>query len=154
MIRKFEQKDLDSVMQIWLQTNLQAHSFIPASYWYSNFELVKNILPEADILLAVNQKDVIGFIGRNQNEIAGIFVSDQLQSKGIGTRLLAEAKKSCMELTLHVYQKNEKAVSFYLREGFSIDSSEIEEATGEREHKMIWRKENLFFDQCQEVPRL
>ena len=32
MIRKFENLDLDAVMQIWLQANLDAHAFIPASF--------------------------------------------------------------------------------------------------------------------------
>lgn len=32
MIRKFENLDLDAVMQIWLQANLDAHVFIPASF--------------------------------------------------------------------------------------------------------------------------
>ena len=31
MIRKFESRDLDAVMQIWLSANLDAHAFILAS---------------------------------------------------------------------------------------------------------------------------
>ena len=31
MIRAFEEKDLTAIMQIWLDTNIKAHYFIPAS---------------------------------------------------------------------------------------------------------------------------
>ena len=39
MIRKFETQDLGTVMQIWLQANLDAHAFIPASFWEAHFEM-------------------------------------------------------------------------------------------------------------------
>lgn len=33
MIRKFERdRDLDAVLQIWLETNASAHAFVPRSY--------------------------------------------------------------------------------------------------------------------------
>ena len=44
MIRKFETQDLDAVMQIWLQANLDAHAFIPASFWTDHFEIVRDML--------------------------------------------------------------------------------------------------------------
>ena len=47
MIRKFENLDLDAVMQIWLQANLDAHAFIPASFWEAHFEMVRDMLSEA-----------------------------------------------------------------------------------------------------------
>ena len=44
MIRKIETQDLDAVMQIWLQANLDAHVFIPASFWRGHFEIVRDML--------------------------------------------------------------------------------------------------------------
>lgn len=41
-------------------------------------------------------------------------------------------------LTLHVYQKNERALHFYLREGFQIEHEQTDENTGETELLMIW----------------
>lgn len=32
MIRKMEEKDISDVMQIWLETNIKAHSFIEKAY--------------------------------------------------------------------------------------------------------------------------
>ena len=49
MIRKMEEKDISAVMQIWLETNIKAHSFIEKAYWTSNYEMVKQILPEAEV---------------------------------------------------------------------------------------------------------
>ena len=33
MIRRMQFTDLDKVSQIWLESNKEAHGFIPAEYW-------------------------------------------------------------------------------------------------------------------------
>ncbi len=33
MIRKFEDKDIDDIMQIWESANIKAHNFISNEYW-------------------------------------------------------------------------------------------------------------------------
>lgn len=40
-----EEKDISDVLQIWLETNIKAHSFIDKEYWIGNYEMVKQILP-------------------------------------------------------------------------------------------------------------
>ena len=41
MVRKLRNADVNKVADIWLDTNMKAHYFIPTQYWKSNFELVK-----------------------------------------------------------------------------------------------------------------
>ena len=60
MIRQFKKNDLSAVMQIWLDTNIKAHDFIPKEYWENNYEIVKEILPDAEIY--VHEDDTTGFI--------------------------------------------------------------------------------------------
>ena len=40
---------------------------------------------------------------------------------------------------LNVYQKNTRAISFYQREGFEIQNSGLDPATGEKEYVMVWQ---------------
>ena len=49
MIRKLRQGDIDRVADIWLSGNLTAHAFIPAEYWKSNSEAVKEMLPHSEV---------------------------------------------------------------------------------------------------------
>ena len=140
MIRKYVDGDIDAVMQIWLNTNIQAHCFISPDYWQSNFDAVKEMLPLAEIYVhevdSTNQ--INGFIGVNNDYIEGIFVKEAAQSKGIGKQLLDYMKKVKSTLRLNVYQKNERAIQFYLREEFSIQSENIDDNTGEKEFIMMW----------------
>ena len=138
MIRKLQKADINRVADIWLKTNLKAHFFIPEQYWISNYEFVKEILPQAEVYVYEDDKMIQGFIGINDEYIEGIFVSDEMQSRGIGKMLLDYIKDKKDRLQLKVYQKNVRAMSFYQREGFTIQSEGMDEFTGEKEYVMNW----------------
>ena len=138
MIRKLQKADINRVADIWLKTNLKAHFFIPEQYWISNYEFVKEILPQAEVYVYEDDKMIQGFIGVSDEYIEGIFVSDEMQSRGIGKMLLDYIKDKKDRLQLKVYQKNVRAMSFYQREGFTIQSESMDEFTGEKEYVMNW----------------
>ena len=142
MIRKFETQDLDAVMQIWLHGNLDAHAFIPASFWEAHFEMVRDMLPQAELYVHENEapQQIDGFIGLTENHIEGIFVAKAARSKGIGKALLEYAKSRKPSLTLSVYQKNERALAFYQREQFTVQSEGIDGDTNEAEIQMLWTR--------------
>ena len=140
MIRKLQKADINRVADIWLKTNLKAHFFISEQYWISNYEFVKEILPQAEVYVYEDDKMIQGFIGINDEYIEGIFVSDEMQSQGIGKALLNYAKDKRSKLLLNVYQKNTRAISFYQREGFEIQHSGLDEATGEKDYVMAWHQ--------------
>lgn len=104
MIRKCTPDDLDAVLQIWLETNIAAHSFIPESYWRGNLEAVRAALPQADVYVCTDEDGIAGFIGLDGSYIAGIFVRAEKQSRGAGRQLLDHAKRIRPMLTLHVYE--------------------------------------------------
>ena len=128
MIRKFKEDDLNTVMQIWFDTNIKAHHFISRQYWIDNYEMVKDILPKKEIYVYEddNTNQINGFIGLMDNYIAGIFVNKNNQSRGIGKQLLDYVKEIKETLNLSVYQKNIRAISFYQREQFIIQSEHID----------------------------
>ena len=142
MIRKFENLDLDAVMQIWLQANLDAHAFIPASFWEAHFEMVRDMLPQAELYVHedASTRQIDGFIGLTENHIEGIFVAKAARSNGIGKALLDYAKSRKPRLDLSVYQKNERALAFYRREQFAVHSEGIDEDTNEAEIQMLWTR--------------
>lgn len=138
MIRKLRETDIDRIAEIWLDTNIKAHDFIPAQYWQDNFNLVKNMFSQAEIYIFENWKTVQGFIGLENDYIAGIFVSDEVQSQGIGKLLLNYVKNRKETLRLNVYQKNTRAIQFYQREGFKILFENLDKDSGEKEYIMTW----------------
>ncbi len=132
MIRELQESDINRVAEIWLDTNIKTHCFIPAEYWKGNFDLVKEMLLQAEVYVYENEKKVQGFIGLTDEHIEGIFVSDKIQSQGIGESLLNFVKDRKEILSLNVYQTNTRAIYFYQREGFEIQSEGLDEATDEK----------------------
>lgn len=134
MIRSFQPKDLDEVMDLWLTSNQDAHPFISPQYWQDNYSLVREMLPQATLYVYQERTGAImGFIGLQDNYIDGLFVAKKHRSQGIGKQLLDFAKTKRPTLCLKVYQANEKATAFYLREGFQLIEVSLDEATQQPE---------------------
>ena len=138
MIREFKDTDINEISKIWLDTNLKAHNFISSEYWQNHFEAVKDMLLQAELYVYEKANRIQGFVGLDNNYIAGIFVCAEYQSNGIGKQLLDFVKSIKKELHLNVYQKNMRAIKFYQREKFQIQSEGMDESTGEKEYSMRW----------------
>lgn len=142
MIRGYQEKDLDQLMKIWLDSNIKTHDFISSLYWMCNFDSVKEQLPQAELYIYEDKDthEILGFIGIINDYIAGIFVCEDSRSQGIGKQLLDYVKSKKEHLSLTVYKKNERAILFYQREDFLIQSQQTEEHTDEIEYQMSWTK--------------
>ena len=112
MIRKMRNTDINRVADIWLNTNLKAHDFIPEQYWTSNYELVKEMMLQAEVYVYEDDKMIPGFVGLSHEYSEGMFVSEEMLSCGIGKLLLDYIKNKKVRLRLNVYQKNARAISF------------------------------------------
>lgn len=84
MIRSFKSTDIDEVMDIWLSGNIEAHPFVPEAYWRSNFLFVKEAILKSEVYVAESDNAVVGFIGLQDDFIAGLFIDRNLRSQGIG----------------------------------------------------------------------
>ena len=84
MIRKFRNEDLEQIMQLWLQANVQAHGFIEKTYWKSHYSEVRKMMPEAEIYVFDSEDGILGFLGLQEDYIAGIFVGEHNRGRGIG----------------------------------------------------------------------
>ncbi|MDD4555870.1 MAG: N-acetyltransferase [Alphaproteobacteria bacterium] len=140
MIRAFKPEDLEEIMKIWLETNLKAHHFVDSDYWKNNFNFVKMVMPQSEVYVAEENGKIVGFIGLVEGYIAGLFVDEKHQRKGIGKALLREAQKRYNLLTLNVYVRNNDAVRFYLKHEFELVTKQTNPDTGEEECEMNWER--------------
>ena len=132
MIRKLRNEDVEAVMDIWLYGNIQAHWVICADYWHRNYESVRRAVKKAEVWVYETDGVIAGFIGLNDDY--------EYRSKGIGKELIDFAKMNRMRLSLDVYEKNNRAVDFYKREGFITVNKRTDKDFGERELLMEWQK--------------
>ena len=111
MIRKMKPADPDAIMEIWLSSNLDAHSFVGRQYWQEQLPAVRAAIQDAEVYCYIATNDTIaGFIG--------LFVASKYRQQGIGSKLLAFVQGYHQQLTLDAYPQNQRAVAFYHRHGF------------------------------------
>lgn len=127
--------DINRVMDIWLSTNLEAHPFIDPNYWYQNLLNVQNAIQQAEVYCSVAANNQLqGFIGLQENYIAGLFIAKEYQSQHLGTNLLNVVKEKHQQLILDIYLENQRAIKFYQQNGFQITNRNNLEA------EMTWLK--------------
>lgn len=144
MIKSFDGSRLDELMKIWLETNLEAHYFVSADYWLSQFDSVKTALSQAEIYYFEEENLVRGFVGLDDwGSIAGLFVAKPFRSLGIGRLLINECKRRYSKLVLNVFVKNKKAVLFYQKQKFSVQKKIKNIELNELEYKMNWDASNF-----------
>lgn len=141
MIEKFKKEHLDEVMNIWLHTNIEAHNFVPRTYWENAYDFVRQAILTADVRVFVEEQIIKGFIGVVDGYVAGLFVAKSYQEQGIGQQLINSCKRDYRSLKLDVYAKNESAVLFYEKNGFNKSDKKENEETKETEYTMIWCKQ-------------
>lgn len=140
-LNEIDEKTLDSLLAIWLEGNLQAHSFIPKNYWLDNQVAVREGLAQARIFVKETDGKAVGFLGLVEEAIAGLFVKEQFQKQGIGEALIQRVKDEKKILTLTVYENNQAALLFYERQGFRRVRSQIDPETQQREWLMRWTRD-------------
>jgi len=118
-IRKSHRDDGDRVLDIWRHAVLATHDFLSPTDYAQIASEVRDFLPAAPLLLAVDGNDrPLGFMLLNDSHMEALFVDPAHHGKGIGRALVEYALGLSPFLTTDVNEQNEQASAFYLHLGF------------------------------------
>ena len=94
-------------------------------------EMREVYLVQADNWVAQTEPgEIVGLLGLLGAEIGGLFVEPSLQGHGVGRLLVEHAARMHGDLTVEVYELNERALQFYRHMDFIRVGSRIEDQTG------------------------
>ncbi len=138
-IREAAESDTGAVMQLWLQTNIASHAFLPQLFWHNRYDAVRQAVQQSQTAVYENRGAIQGFISlSSEAEIVAVCVSPGAQHKGIGIRLIDHAKQLYPCLTVKCFKQNETAVKFLINRGFVPASEKKDALTGYTEYTMEW----------------
>ena len=134
-VRRAPITDAESIAAIFVSSRRAAMPYLPILYTNSEvLHWIKDVvLRNSRVILAVSDDHRAGgFASVQDGALEHLYVSPQLQGQGLGTLLLAAARKeSPQRLRLQVFQRNGPARHFYERRGFGLvelrDGSQNEE---------------------------
>jgi GNAT superfamily N-acetyltransferase/limonene-1,2-epoxide hydrolase len=143
MIKKFEPKETNDVLDIWLTASIQAHRFVDKEFWESKVDDMREIyIPSSETYVFQENNIVKGFFSLHGETLAAMFVSPEFQHQGIGRKMIEKAKTLRSRLNLTVYKENTKSTGFYKNCGFEIIEEKIDEHTGHTEFLMKFHPSN------------
>ena len=138
-IRKSDAKDIDRILEIWHSSVLDTYEFIKPEHWDEISHKVKEKFLNSDIYV-YEEKLIKGFILIDNGYIDELYIKKEYRSNGIGKKLIDYVKNQYDELSLNIFQKNSRGISFYLKNGFKIVEENVEDFTNEKGYYMLWKK--------------
>lgn len=140
-IRQAAPQDMDDIIKIWLDASKKAHHFIPGDYWESRQGEMRNVyLPMSESYVVEEEGHVQGFVSIVENDLAALFVSTSHQNHGYGRALLHYVMNLKDVLKLRVYEENQRAYRFYVKNGFEVLEETVDSRTGQKEQVLIWSR--------------
>lgn len=138
-LKKKNRKTIKVLGNIWLNANLDTHTFIDSFYWIDNYSNVLDSLKDADVYVYKENEQIVAFCGLIDNYIAGLFVKEEYRNKGIGHALIKHLQSEYDHLSLEVFEQNNRAVHFYESLGFIKMESNVDK-TNHTQSLMQWKK--------------
>lgn len=141
MLKQFNAKDIDVIMEIWKDGNLQFQSFIDTDYWMKKYVDVRKEFLKDKIYVYTEATNIKAFVVINPNgEITNIYVTPEIQREGIGENLIQKLKSENTTLLANVYEKNYNAMLFFKAMGFKKISEGTNEINNEKYFTLQWSK--------------
>lgn len=142
-IRDATAADADALTTLFLASRRRAmpwlrevHTDGETRWWIGNI-----VLGDLQVRVALRDGIIVGFAAIQPGWLDHLYIAPSAQRAGIGTALLAEAKRIGGDpLRLWVFQRNLAARAFYRRHGFVEEERTDGAANEEREPdmRMLW----------------
>ena len=137
MIRKYNEIEIPTLIDIWEEASTLAHPFLDAEFTQMvKKAMTEMYLPNSDTWVYIESDEIKGFISMAENEIGGLFVKPNHHSKGIGTSLVNHMKQFHKELEVEVFELNKIGKPFYEKYGFKVFKEYIHEGSNQNVLRM------------------
>jgi len=131
MIREYEKKDLEELLDAWYSASKVAHPFVSEDFLEQERKNIATVhLPNAETWVYEQNGAVIGFIALIGNEVGAIFLDPKFHGKGIGRALMDHARSLREVLELDVFKDNVIGRNFYKKYGFIEEYEHLHKESG------------------------
>jgi len=101
--------------------------------WY----FTNRFFPEHQVWVYA-EDSIKGYCGFREGCVSHLYVSPEVQGKGVGSMLLRKAMEAYSPLRLWVFQRNAPAISFYEKHGFRLIETTDDAGNEEKEPDALY----------------
>lgn len=141
-LRPYREADEDAAIALWQRTWQEAYPSIDfaarVDWWRARWR--NELVPNADVIVAEQDGVVAGFVTIDASGYLDQLVVDSRHWGSALATLLVDAAKqrSPGGITLLVNKDNNRAIRFYLRNGFAHAGEDVNPTSGRPVLKMVW----------------
>ncbi|PTK57309.1 GNAT family N-acetyltransferase [Staphylococcus nepalensis] len=127
---KLQEKDYPKALEIWEKSVIATHDFLKEK----DILELKNEIPTyfkyVKAYLWFNDKEAIGFSGTNEKNLEMLFIDPKHFNQGNGSEILQYLIQQGKVSYVDVNKDNERAIEFYLKNGFEVYKTSQTDAQG------------------------
>ena len=126
-------KDLNRVMEIWLNTSIEAHPFLDAQYFIDNYQsfFEDHLLRSQSQVYEIDGK-IVGFVSIKQDMfVTTINVDKDYRLSGVGESLIQALLDKFQAIHVKCFLKDADSLAFFTKCGFEVSGHETDALTGE-----------------------
>jgi len=120
-IRKAHTSDVAEVAELFIASQADAVPFLTKLHTEQETRafIANDVFTQCEVWVAVDDARIVGMMALNGTHIDHLYLLPGWYRRGIGTKLLAQAKKRSPEkLSLYAFQVNARARAFYEHRDF------------------------------------
>ncbi len=141
MIREYKVKDKEQVLDIWLSSSGQVHSFLGEEYLSCEMEMADEYLAMAETYVYEENGVIKGFASMlDKDFLFAFYVAENYRGGGIGTKLMEHLMNTYQSIDITEYLENEKALRFFEKCGLHRKGDTEDEDTGKTVTSFVWIK--------------
>lgn len=131
MIRAYEDRDLNELLDVWYSASQVGHPFLDERFLENERRAIATVyLPNSETWVYEQDGHVVGFIAVHDDEVGGLFVDASVHRQGIGRALMDHTVRTRRCLKLEVFEKNQVGRRFYEKYGFVQVGEYLHDETG------------------------
>ncbi|PFC50655.1 GNAT family N-acetyltransferase [Bacillus cereus] len=127
---KANQKDYDTILNIWEESVLATHHFFRDTDREEFKKEIPSYFPHLNVQLWYEKEDLIGFSAINKQHLEMLFLKPNKIGKGYGKAIINSLIKDFDITTVDVNKDNKSATKFYINNGFFIVSETETDSSG------------------------
>lgn len=139
IVRRARPDESDAVAAVFRASKEAALPYLPDLHSAADdrMYLRDNVFTSCEVWVAVDGDAIVGFCAFREGWVDQLYVGPAHQGRGIGSALLQQAKDRQKRVQLWTFQRNRRALAFYVAHGFRVVETTDGSGNEEREPDVL-----------------